>query len=186
MIRAFIALELPGELRAAIGEVQDQLRRSAAGGKVTWTKPENLHLTLQFLGDIQEERVAGIVATLSRVAGHHARFPVAVGGVGAFPDGRLPRVLWAGCADPAGRLGALAEAVRAAGWGGADREFAPHVTMGRIARPRPDAALTRALDSLKDTACGTWVVDAVHLVRSELRPQGSVYTKLSSLPLKGD
>jgi 2'-5' RNA ligase len=186
MIRAFIAMDLPDDVRAAIGAVQERLQRVHTGGKVSWTKLENIHLTLQFLGHVSEDKVAGISAALDKVAGNQTRFAVPVGGVGAFPNVNVPRVLWVGCGDPTGQLGALAAAVRACGGADEEREFAAHLTLGRIKWPRPDAALTRALDSLKDTACGTLAVDAVHLFQSQLHPQGSVYTKLSSHPLKGD
>jgi 2'-5' RNA ligase len=94
--------------------------------------------------------------------------------------------MWVGCGDPTGQLGALAAAVRACGWADEEREFAPHLTLGRVKFPRPDAALTLALNSLMDSACGTLSVGVVHLFQSQLHPQGSIYTKLSSHSLKGN
>jgi 2'-5' RNA ligase len=180
MIRAFIAIELPDDVRDAMSDVQAWLQRATAGVKVSWTKIENLHLTLQFLGDVPEDQVAGISAALDKVAGNHARFVVPVGRVGAFPNLKLPRVLWVGCEDREGKLRALALAVRACGWADEAREFAPHLTLGRVRFPRPDAALTLALNSLMDSACGTLSVGVVHLFQSQLHPQVSIYTKLSS------
>jgi 2'-5' RNA ligase len=184
MIRAFIAVELPDDVRAALGEVQDRLKRAHVGVKVSWTKLANIHLTLQFLGYVPEEKIAVISAALAAVAGNHAPFSVPVGGVGGFPDVNRPRVLWVGCHDTAGKLTALAGAVRACGFATAEREFAAHLTLGRIKWPRPDAALTKVVDSLRDGACGILPVTEIHLFQSQLQPQGSVYTKLSSHQLK--
>jgi 2'-5' RNA ligase len=184
MIRAFIAIDLPDDVRAAIGEVQDRLKRAHVGVKVSWTKIENIHLTLQFLGYVEEPTVELISLALGAVAGRHAAFAVTVGGVGAFPNTMVPRVLWVGCRDTDGRLTTLAGAVQQAmtefGFAPEQREFAAHLTLGRVKLPRSDAALTKVVDSLKDTACGTMRIGVVHLFESQLHPHGSIYTKLSS------
>src|SRR5215510_287697 len=104
MIRTFIAVELPDPIRAALDEAQQQLKRARFGVKVSWAKVENLHLTLQFLGDTGVSVVPRVSATLGEVAGRHAAFDVPVGGTGTFPDERRARVLWVGCRDEAGRL----------------------------------------------------------------------------------
>jgi 2'-5' RNA ligase len=190
MIRAFIAIELSDDVRAAIGEVQERLKRARLGVKVSWTKVQNIHLTLQFLGNIPEDLAPKISATLAGIAQNHATFALPVGGVGAFPGVQRARVLWVGCEDAAGRLKALAKAVQAGmqefGFEPEHREFAAHLTLGRIKFPRPDAALTKVLDSLRDCACGTLPVSEIHLFQSQLHPEGSIYTKLSSHRLKGD
>jgi 2'-5' RNA ligase len=182
MIRAFIAIDLPDDVRAAIGEAQSRLKRAHTGVKVSWTNVANLHLTLQFLGYIEEEVVEKIGAGLAGVAGDHAPFEVTVAGAGAFPDERRPRVLWVGCDD--GKLTALAKSVHAAmqplGFQPERREFSAHLTLGRVKQPRPDVALTRALDSIKNQNFGTMRVEAIHLFQSELHPGGSIYSKLSS------
>ncbi|MCG3146697.1 MAG: RNA 2',3'-cyclic phosphodiesterase [Verrucomicrobiae bacterium] len=188
MIRAFIAIDLPADIRAALTEAQARLQQSHA--KVAWTKVENLHLTLQFLGRIPEVQVGEIGAALAPVAIRHVAFAVTVAGAGAFPDEVKPRVLWLGCDDAGGRLKALARDVRQAmtalGFQPDEHEFTPHLTLGRSKTPRPDAALTQALDSIKKDAFGTLRVEAIHLYQSQLHPDGSVYTKLSSHALKGD
>jgi 2'-5' RNA ligase len=184
MIRTFIAVELPEEVQAAVREAQARLQRARVGVKVAWTKIENLHLTLQFLGDVEGPAVEKISQALAGVAGRQASFDLPVRGAGAFPDGRRARVVWVGCEDSAGKLKTLAVAVQAAmqslGFAPERREFSAHLTLGRIKFPRPDAALTTALDSLKNQAFGTLRVDTVHLFQSQLHPEGSIYTKLSS------
>jgi len=188
--RAFIAVALPEELRVALGEVQARMKRAHLGVKVSWVKIENVHLTLQFLGYVPDDKIPGISAALGQVCAGHEAFPVPVGGAGAFPNANRPRVLWVGCHDADARLKLLARAVQTAmqecGFDPEHREFAAHLTLGRVKFPEPDAALTKLLDSLRDCACGTLRVDALHLFESQLNPQGSIYTKLSSHTLKGD
>ena len=190
MIRAFIAIALTEDVRGALTDAQARLQRAHVGVKISWTKIENLHLTLQFLGYVEEPAVERIGAALETVTQQHAAFDLNVRGAGAFPNLRVPRVLWVGCADGQGKLKALAQAVQAAmqafGFSPEQREFAAHLTLGRVKAPRPDAALTRAVDSLKDTDCGTLRVATVHLIQSQLHPAGSIYTKLSSHKLRGD
>jgi len=190
MIRSFIAIDIPEDVRAALTEMQAQLKQAQLDVKVSWAKVENLHLTLQFLGDIPEDVVPKISASLEAVAGKHEVFAVPVGGVGAFSTANRARVLWVGCKDADGRLKSLARAVQGAmkefGFAPEQREFAAHLTLGRVKLPRPDVTLTRLLDSLKDTACGTLGVEAIHLFQSQLHPAGSIYTKLSSHRLKGE
>jgi len=186
VIRAFIAIELPEPVRAAVAEAQRRLRRAPVGVKISWSNPANLHLTLQFLGEIPAERVAEISAGLAQVAAMVPPFEVEVAGVGGFPDLQRPRVIWVGCRDATGRLRELAERVRGLGWRAEEHEFTPHLTLGRVKTPRPDGALTRALDCLTTQSFGTMRVEAVHLFQSQLHPHGSVYTTLSSHTLQGE
>jgi RNA 2',3'-cyclic 3'-phosphodiesterase len=184
MIRAFIAIDIPNDVHAAISEAQARLKRAHVGVKISWTKVDNLHITLQFLGYVEDAVLGQIKSALQSVATAHQPFELSVRGTGAFPNGDRPRVVWVGCDDAHGRLKALAQAVQEAtqplGFQPEHREFSAHLTLGRIKFPRPDAALTRALDSLKDNSFGTLRVEAIHLVESQLHPEGSIYTKLSS------
>ena len=184
MIRAFIAIDIPDDVRAAIGEAQARLKRAHVGVKVSWTKIDNLHLTLQFLGYIDEAVVEKIKTALQTVAAQHQPFGLSVHGAGAFPNENRPRVIWVGCHDAERRLSLLAQAVQVVmqplGFEPEHREFSAHLTLGRVKFPRPDVALTRAIDSLKDTAFGALRAQAIHLFESQLHPEGSRYTKLSS------
>jgi len=190
MIRAFIAIEISEEVRAAVNEMQARLKQARLSVKMSWTKVENLHLTLQFLGYIEEPTILKISAALEGLSCRHAGCDIVISGAGAFPDREYPRVLWIGCRDIAGRLATLAMAVQGAteslGFLPERRAFMAHLTLGRIQHPQPDAALTKTLDSLKDTACGVMRVDAIHLYQSQLHSAGSIYTKRSSHTLKGE
>ena len=161
-----------------------RLKRAHLGIKVSWTKIENLHLTLQFLGYVEEAKVERIEHAFLDVVTRHKPFEIAIEGAGGFPNDRQPRVIWVGSQDAEGKLTALARAVQAAlqplGFEPEHREFSAHLTLGRVKIPRPDVALTRAIDSLKDKTFGTLRVDSIHLYESQLHPEGSIYTKLSS------
>ena len=188
MIRAFIAVDVPDTVRATVAEAQARLRRAPVSVKISWTKIENWHLTLQFLGYVDEAVTSVISSSLDNVAGAHTAFDLAVRGAGAFPNEHRPRVLWVGCDDRHGKLQALAVAVRGAmkplGFEPEEREFSAHLTLARMRFPRPDDALTRALDSIRNADFGTMRVEAMHLFESQLQPQGPVYRKLSSHALR--
>jgi len=183
-MRAFIAIDIPDDVRVAVEAAQTQLKEMPLGVKVSWVKVANLHLTLQFLGDIGEVVVEKLKPALQLVAVRHQPFEVSVQGAGAFPDEKRPRVVWVGCDDAGNQLKSLAravqEAMRPLGFAPEQHEFSAHLTLGRIRSLRADAALTRAIGSLKDSAFGTLRVEAIHLFESQLHPEGSIYTKLSS------
>jgi 2'-5' RNA ligase len=184
MIRAFIAIDIPDDVRAAVKEAQARLKQAPIGVKLSWTKVDNLHLTLQFLGSIEETLIDRIKSGLQSVAEEHQAFDVSVHGAGGFPNEDRPRVIWVGCDDADGRLQALARSVQAAmqplGFEPEHHEFSAHLTLGRVKIPRPDVALTTALDSLKSETFGTLRVEAIHLFESQLHPEGSIYSKLST------
>ena len=184
VIRTFVAIEIPEDVRTALGEAQLRLKQSRPQVKVSWAKIGNLHLTLQFLGAIEDAAVPRISQSLVHAVAAVPVFAVPVAGVGAFPDSDRPRVLWIGCHDSSGKLRALAQAVQAAlrtcGFQPEPVPWVAHFTLGRIRAPRPDPALTGALDSLTNEVFGTLRVSEIHLFQSQLHPDGSVYTKLSS------
>src|SRR2546426_241206 len=129
-MRAFIAIEIPDDIREAIAETQAKLKNTRA--KVSWTKPANIHLTLKFLGEISEEQCAAVQAALTELTTHHSPFTVTVVGAGGFPSARSPRVLWIGCEEPTGVLAALQSEIEAAleklGFPAEQRGFTAHLT----------------------------------------------------------
>jgi RNA 2',3'-cyclic 3'-phosphodiesterase len=195
MIRAFVAVELDLSLRQALGSIQAQLRNQlrrtlSSDVRIQWVRPESIHLTLKFLGDIPEERVPDIHAVLIRVAGGHVRFAAQAEGLGVFPDARSPRVLWVGLTTRADALTRLAADVETAldgiGFPPEGKPFHPHLTLARI--KEQSRAVGRALaDSrvLEPAApVGAVTVNTIALMKSELKPSGSLYTKLREVPLK--
>ncbi len=189
LIRAFIAIEISPEVRAALAAEQARLKQ--LGARVAWAAPESIHLTLLFLGDIFAAQVAPLSAALDAVTAQHEPFNFAVTGLGWFGSPRSPRVVWAGVTDAKGRLAALQHEVEAQARARAlrteARPFHPHLTLGR-ARPGGHAtlpALTAALRQANDTAYGRCAAGAVLLMQSRLEPAGARHMVLHAATLKG-
>lgn len=195
MIRTFVAIELDASVRQTLAQIQAMLRtrlQRAVGPdvRVQWVKPESIHLTLKFLGDISEDRVPGIQAALARAASGHVRFAVTVEGLGVFPDVRAPRVVWAGFTahgDALNRLAADVEtALAAIGCLPDPKPFHPHLTLARIKEGSRNAGralsdggvLARATPRAEATVAG------VSLMKSDRQPSRSVYAQLCHVPLK--
>ncbi len=189
LVRAFIAIEVPPAIRQAIHQKTSSLR-AELGALVRWTSPENIHLTMKFLGDISAEHADLLHQTLRAQAHTVPEFTIHVGGLGAFPKLKRARVLWIGVKAPA-ELEALSRRIESAcarlGSEPDKRGFSPHLTIGRI---RQDASLLdeqrigRALAATKIDSLGTARVDSLHLFKSDLKPEGAVYTKLFSAPFQ--
>lgn len=184
-IRSFVAILLPPEIQARLGARIEGLRPLAR--RVSWVVPANLHLTLKFLGDVEEARTEAIAAALAGAAARMPAFEVVVRGLGAFPSAARPRVIWAGVTSDGGSLPSLARAVEevlaAAGFPADPRGFSGHVTLGRIRVPRRDAALGQVLAGAEGEVFGAFRVERISLMRSEPLPGGSRYTELAGLPL---
>jgi 2'-5' RNA ligase len=186
LVRVFVALAIPEDVRVALGRVQDRLR--PAGADVAWVRPPAIHATLRFIGDTNEERVPAITGALAVAAEGIAPFAVEAKGTGFFPHEKRPRVVWIGLTGdlPALlRLQARVEkAVVAVGYPEETRPFAPHLTLGRVKSVRRVDALVRAAEGVTESR-GAFAVDRVILYRSELRPQGAIYSRLAEAPLIG-
>ena len=185
-MRLFIALNLPKAERERIYRATEPLR--AKGFPVDWLESESYHLTLKFLGNVRTELVSVVEGVVDRVAGATGAFPLAIGGFGAFPTIRRPRVVWVGV-DPTPALRCLKQDLE---WGlanhGFEREiraFHPHVTVGRAGESEGAGAF-RGLDELsaKLEYRGKVPAETVDLMRSQLSRQGPYYSLLRDSPLK--
>ena len=186
-IRTFVAVNIPEAIRAALAEAQGRLR--AVPADVSWTALHNIHVTLKFLGEIGESGVARVGRALEAAAAGHAPFAVAVGGFGVFPPKGPPRVLWAGTLEGAAALVSLQASVERAlaalAFPREARRFSPHLTLGRVRSPRNAADLVKAAADLGSEPLGTFRVDHIDLMRTQLNPKGSIYTVLREVPLRG-
>ena len=187
MIRSFIAIELPDEIRHALAEVQKQLKRDVGG--VRWVEPGSIHLTLKFLGDIPAEQIQPIAAAAMGAVQDEPPLSLGVSGLGAFPNPRRPRVIWVGLEGDVARLGRLQtrleEALEPLGFPREERAFRPHLTVGRVKDPRRPPDLTRPLADVTVPRCNSFDVREILLYKSDLRPTGAIYTKLQHLPFAG-
>jgi RNA 2',3'-cyclic 3'-phosphodiesterase len=174
-------------VRARLGDVIGELRPAATG--VAWVVPDNLHLTLKFLGGVEEARLTAVIAALTRAAIGTPPFELAVTGLGAFPSPTRPRVLWAGIADGAERLTRLAadvdETLGSLDFAREDRPFSPHVTFGRVREPRRQPVLGGILAAAAARDFGRIRVTKLSLMRSDLSPRGARYSELGAIPLAG-
>jgi 2'-5' RNA ligase len=191
LLRAFIALEIPAKVQKDIHHATSNLR-NGTGSLIRWVPAENMHLTLKFLGDISPANVEFLIQMIRSEADSHHCFDMHLTNLSAFPSLKRPRVIYIGIQASA-ELESLQHAVESAthrlGYRSEERGFSPHLTVGRVKHaPRISAVdqqkIRRALEEIKIDSLGTARVDSVHLYKSDLKPTGSVYTKLFSAPLK--
>ena len=184
-MRCFVAIALPAPVKKLLVQVQETLRR--ADGDVKWVEEENLHLSLKFLGDLDEEPLSRLKGILSVEALRWPAMSITYAGIGAFPERGEPRVLWAGCGGDLEKLAALAGAVeRAAEQVGVPRErkpFVAHLTIGRVRSGRNLKRLQAALAPQREVPLGRDEVKEFVLYRSTLTNQGPIYEPLASFPL---
>jgi RNA 2',3'-cyclic 3'-phosphodiesterase len=185
--RIFIAIELPEFIREKLIRHSMKLRELAPGAQASWSRPENVHLTLKFIGEVEQTRAAQLSEATERAAEKCTSFRVGVAGCGAFPPRGAPRVLWIGLNDPQGKLAKLhAELEHECGRVGFAKEiraFHPHLTLARLRKPDHAKALAAAHQEMQFEG-EEFKASEVLVVRSELSSAGSKYTTLSrhSLP----
>ncbi len=173
------------ELRQAAEQVQEELKRTAAG--VKWVEPKNLHVTLKFLGETHESQVPAITDVMRRAAMSQPPFRIVVRGAGAFPSARRPRVIWLGVSEGFESLSAIAERIEDGlaklGFEREERPFRAHITIGRLRTPRRIEPLTAELDLMGARECGGMTCESIVLMRSELSRSGPTYTALETVTL---
>jgi 2'-5' RNA ligase len=176
-VRTFICIEIPESIRERINRLQETLRQIEA--QISWTKPSNIHLTLKFLGGVQASRLERVSKALERAANGISPFEVEVGGAGCFPSPRSPRVLWIGFSNVPELLQQLYsnidDELAREGFEREKRRFSPHLTIGRIRVPRNAAVVAEALIA-SGFESETFIATQVILMRSDLKPTGSIYT----------
>lgn len=190
VIRAFIAADLPEDLRHALDRVMRHLKSELKGVPIRWVPPENIHLTLKFLGEVSQRNLPFLIELLQGEVADQRPFEFGVGGLGAFPDIRRPRVIWVGVKGPK-ELHDLHHAVENAmekiGYARETRPFEPHLTLGRVSRnasPEEVRRVSEVLRAVQVGFLGSALVEEVYLYRSDLRPTGAVYTRLATAPLR--
>jgi 2'-5' RNA ligase len=184
VMRTFIAIEISQEIKNALAQIEAHL--IYAGADVKWVKPENVHLTLKFLGEIDEKKAAEISAILDSIARMTKPFELSVKNIGAFPNIEHSRVLWVGLDKGSAEATALAaqidEDLSKIGFAKEKRPFSPHLTIGRVRSPLNQDKLKEkmlsAAVSIDPSSVPPHQTSAVILFQSTLTSQGSIYTKL--------
>lgn len=185
-IRAFLAVELNDRNKETIRKLQEHLKPLDCG--ISWVKPENIHLTLKFLGDVKPKMIAPLTGVLAEVCRGIQPIQTQLTELGVFPDIRRPRVLWAGLKDTGGKLTQLATAVEdALGHIGFKKEIRPfhaHITVGRIRTNGKLPVLIRELQSYVLPAAHEEIILSFTLFKSTLTSQGPIYEKLKEFPFQ--
>lgn len=179
-MRTFIAVELDKPAKECLARLQAELKES--GADVKWVYPENIHLTLKFFGEVTEEKIPEIIQILKEIAHSVNYFRVEIKSVGAFPNTKSPRVIWAGIEQGKENLLQLAEltedgAVKL-GFLKEERKFSAHITIGRVRSPKNKAALLQAMEQIHFEPLSQGVKSVV-LFKSTLTPKGPIYEKLA-------
>ena len=202
MIRAFLAVELSHELRAQLATVQQELTRSIEpemkrDRRISWAQPASIHLTIKFLGDMDEQVIDPLRAALEQAIGSRLAVNVPLERLGAFPRPQSPRVLWVGPSEnwergtEAKRVaeihGAIEQACEGLRFLRETRPFSPHLTLARIKVGERQVGIALAKGGVLDRplSLGSLAVESVVLMKSELKPTGSVYTKRWDVRLRG-
>lgn len=188
-MRIFCALELPGEVRARVGAYLDNLRQSLAGARVRWEAVEKLHLTIKFLGEVKVTRLDDLTQAVSNTASRINNFELRIEGTGIFPPRGAARVLWLGVKDPSGELSRMRKLLEdecaAAGFAREERAFHPHLTLARLNQlPAAKARHAAELHLASSFEASALTIEHLALVKSELRPSGSLHTVLSRHQLR--
>lgn len=186
-LRAFIAVDPSDEVLRRLAETIRSLERKTTGFR--WVRPEAIHLTLRFLGEIEESVVDEIDARLGQLVTGHEPISLSAAGLGFFPGPEKPRVVWAGLEGQTERLAGLQKDVQAQMQGlpvhkEEDRGFTPHLTLARIPHFRGASGISTILQAAPEARFGEFVVDRVFLYKSRLTPEGASYTKLKQYPLR--
>lgn len=189
VIRAFIAIEINPEILDHIERISTELNHKMGNRAVRWVPASNIHLTLKFLGDVSLNNLDFLKDALTSEVVQYSTFNISVGGLGAFPKVRNPRIVWVGVEGPEIlenlQRGIEAQTARL-GYEAEKRPFSPHLTIGRISRSaKPDEIriVSDILDSYKLGFIGISPVNQIHLIRSDLNPSGAVYTKILTAQL---
>ena len=195
MIRAFLAVELSQELQDKLGIFQQELKRRIASEinqdvRISWVQPAKIHLTIKFLGDIDEQVIDPLLGAIGQAVGSQPSVIVPLDRLGAFPRPQNPRVLWVGPSENWERgtevkrvtdlHGSIEQACEDLGFLRETKPFSPHLTLARIKAGEHQVGVALAISGVLDRplSLGSLAVESVVLMRSELNPTGSVYTKL--------
>ena len=190
MVRAFVAVDISNEARAALAGVIERLKERGLSG-VRWVRPEAIHLTLKFLGEIEDSQVEGCLSAMERAAPGTGALNLALSEIGAFPNFKSPSVIWVGVKGDLDPLQELQSRIdqgiySTIGLPEEKREFSPHLTLGRVRENASGDEHRRIGEALAGVALDadvSWKVSKVNLIRSTLKPSGAVYDVLGSVQL---
>jgi len=185
--RIFFAVEIAEQTRRALARVAEGL--DTGGAKIRFVAPRNLHVTMNFLGDVGDALLRQVCDAAAEVAGGVEPFEFSVSGLRSVPPGGRLRMIWANVCDPAGRLTDLQERLAASletlGFPRESRSYRPHLTLARVKFAREDRVLRAGIERFGEEPFGTQQATQVTVFSSELTPAGPIYTPAKRAPLGG-
>ncbi|MFA4916468.1 MAG: RNA 2',3'-cyclic phosphodiesterase [Syntrophales bacterium] len=186
--RSFLAVELPGEILIKITDIQKLLKKTIQG-IISWGRPEGIHLTLKFFGNISGDDVANLSRVVERSLANVKPLSLNVRTIGVFPSIMRPRIIWLGINGDVAPLIKLQETMdygfQDCGFKKEARSFRPHLTMGRIKSPKGLTGLAKVVEEKENYVAGQFQADGLTLLKSDLTPKGAIYTKLAWFPFQG-
>ena len=188
-IRAFIAIELPQNIKNELSQFAGKLKKDFPQS-IRWVQPNNMHLTLRFLGDSSSTQIHQMHAHLIKIPANFSPMPISIEGIGVFPNHINPRIIWAGLKFPAPLINLQSQieiAAQQTGYPIETKPFSPHLTLGRVSEKtsKPDLVKTSHLIQQNPIQkIADFQVEAFHLIRSDLRPGGPIYSILYSYPFE--
>jgi RNA 2',3'-cyclic 3'-phosphodiesterase len=184
-MRAFIAVNLPANIKQDIGEIIERIRH--ADPLARWVPPENLHVTVKFLDEIRQDQIRPIIGALTLAIGEHSSFELRLGGFGFFPNERKARIFWVGIESGFDTLKSLARAIdhqiASLGFAPETRPFSAHITLARLREPGPVDRLAKAAAHVPYLS-EPIPITQMDLMRSVLSPNGASYSIVDSVHLK--
>lgn len=185
-MRLFVGIKVSDLVQKSVDDFKKRVSRfSEMEKKARWTQSENLHFTLKFFGEIEEDRLENLQISLLESVRNQTRFSLEVKGLGFFPSFHHARILWLGVTDGSDQLEKLAESLEKsstfAGFKPADKPFSSHLTIARFPLP-PSTNLLRELKGTDSLLFGRMSVDRIHLIQTVLNPSGPIYTHLKEFP----
>jgi 2'-5' RNA ligase len=191
VLRLFIAITVPGTIRAELARAQSELRKSVGNARITWTQPEQFHLTLRFLGKVDVVSLEALGNALKEACHGFGPLSMRAQGLGCFPNFRRPHVIWVGLHDAGQRLvglqGAIRDATQRFTAEAGEKSLSGHITLGRIKAISASqrGILSRELARKSAAVWGEWRASSVELIRSELSENGAQHTRLLEVALEG-
>lgn len=187
-IRSFIAFEIPNNIKEKISLLQTNLSKKIKD--VRWVKSSGIHLTIKFLGNIQENKINLICEKISSVMIKYPPFEVIIKEIGCFPNFRKPRVIWLGLEEKRNYLLQISNEIetelKQIGFPPEDREFSPHLTLGRFGLNKVIADFAKIAEDYKDLKIDVLQLASISLIKSDLKSGGAIYTTIGSFPLMGN
>lgn len=185
-VRTFIAINLDDALHAALAEAIEKFASSKAS--VKWVPPHNAHLTLKFLGNVEEARLPEVFAACESAARDFPPIELALGTIGCFPNMKRPRIVWLGMEKGADEVKQLQHNVESElkriGFPKEDRKFKAHLTIGRVKKQQGLSRLSQLIEEDRDIFIGSMRAEKISVMKSKVLPGGPVYTELKAIPLQ--